>query len=70
MNHLLRGLYLDVGDENLTQEYRAMAPARAELGWSPPRVLLITVLLNGGNWPERSLMFALFRAISVILGDK
>ena len=27
-------------------------------------------LLNYGNWPDRILMFPLFRAISVILGDK
>ena len=55
------------------QEHNVMAPARVEprpLNRSPTRFLLITVLLNCGNWPERSLMFALFRAISVILGDK
>ena len=37
---------------------------------SNPILILSTVLPNCGNWPERSLIFALFRAISVILGDK
>ena len=42
----------------------------ARLIWSLTQFLLITALLNCGNWHKRSLMFALFRAISVILGDK
>ena len=49
--------------KGFAQEDKAMALARFKP--RPP-----DLFLNCGNWPERSLMFALSRAISVILGDK
>ena len=57
----------------LAQEHKTKAPARVEpkpLEQQSNPILINSGLPNCGNWPERKLMFAFFRAISVILGDK